>query len=251
MVAVQLDDGSRLPSELVIVGVGIRPNVGLFEGQLTLDKGGIKVNGKMQTSNHSVYAVGDVVSFPIKMYGVYRRLEHVDHARKSAAHAVQAILSPKDTKDYDYMPSFYSRVFTLSWQFYGDNQGTCVLFGDPSSWKFGAYWVHDGKVVGTFLEGGSEEEYVALVRVARDQPEVADVPLLKEQGLEFALGYTPKPAGPIAPIEKTLIESLNEGHMILAAPSISIYQVAAGVAAAVALGGFAYWYGRRRRRRKW
>ncbi|CAM6121817.1 unnamed protein product [Calypogeia fissa] len=246
VVAVQLDDGTRLQSDLVVVGVGIRPNVSLFERQLILDKGGIKVNGKMQTSNSSVYAVGDVVSFPIKMYGDYRKLEHVEHARMSAAHAVQAILAPRDTRDYDYMPSFYSRVFTLSWQFYGDDKGTCILFGDRASKKFGAYWVHKGRVVGTFLEGGSKEEYNALMRVARDQPEVEDLPLLMTQGMDFATLHSSQP---VAPIERTLRDSLTEGHMLLSAPSISIYQVVAGLAAAAVVGGFSYWYSRRGR--KW
>lgn len=36
-----------------------------------------------------VYAVGDVVTFPMKLYGEMRRVEHVDHARKSAEQAVK------------------------------------------------------------------------------------------------------------------------------------------------------------------
>lgn len=36
-----------------------------------------------------VYAVGDVATFPMKLYGEMRRVEHVDHARKSAEQAVK------------------------------------------------------------------------------------------------------------------------------------------------------------------
>lgn len=36
-----------------------------------------------------VYAVGDVATFPMKIYNEMRRVEHVDHARKSAEHAVK------------------------------------------------------------------------------------------------------------------------------------------------------------------
>ena len=64
--------------------------------------------------------------------------------RGSAQHAVRAILGSKDT--YDYLPYFYSREFTLSWQFYGVNEGECVLFGNMDEGKFGAYWVKDSKV---------------------------------------------------------------------------------------------------------
>ena len=49
------------------------------------------------------------------------------------------------TEPYDYLPYFYSRLFNLSWQFYGSSEGDTVFFGDTSS-KFGTYWVKDGKV---------------------------------------------------------------------------------------------------------
>ena len=42
-----------------------------------------------KTSVPNVYAVGDVATFPMKMYGDIRRVEHVDHARKSAEQAVK------------------------------------------------------------------------------------------------------------------------------------------------------------------
>ena len=66
------------------------------------------------------------------------------YCRGSAQHAVRAIFGSKDT--YDYLPYFYSREFTLSWQFYGVNEGECVLFGNMDEGKFGAYWVKDSKV---------------------------------------------------------------------------------------------------------
>jgi monodehydroascorbate reductase (NADH) len=92
--------------------------------------------------------------------------------------------------EYDYLPYFYSRSFDLSWQFYGDNVGEAVLFGDsdPSSAKpkFGSYWIKDGKVVGAFLEGGSADENGAIAKVARAQPAVANVEELKKEGLLFA-----------------------------------------------------------------
>ena len=50
-------------------------------------------------------------------YGqAHTRQEHVTHARNSAKQAVSAIMAPGETKDYDYLPFFYSRIFDLSWQ---------------------------------------------------------------------------------------------------------------------------------------
>lgn len=242
--AVVLKDGTHIEADMVVVGIGIRPNVGLFEGQLTLEKGGIKVNGKMQTSNASVYAVGDVVAFPLKLYKVVRRLEHVDHARRSAAHAVQAIISPERVDEYDYLPFFYSRVFTLSWQFYGDNIGDCVMFGSPSDKKFGAFWVDRGFLVGAFLEGGNKEEYVTLERVARLKPPIKDVEVLARQGLSF-----PFPLKEPQSHSSSLISSVAEkSQTLLEHPPSFALQVTAGIAAAVGISVFAFWYGKKRRR---
>ncbi|XP_074572852.1 monodehydroascorbate reductase 3, cytosolic-like [Curcuma longa] len=191
--AVQLKDGRVLEADIVVVGVGGRPLISLFKGQLEEEKGGIKTDSFFKTSVPDVYAVGDVATFPLKLFGEQRRVEHVDHARKSAEQAVKAIKSAEQgtpIEEYDYLPYFYSRAFDLSWQFYGDNVGDTVLFGDndptSASPKFGTYWIKDGKVVGVFLEHGTPEENSLIAKVARLQPEVQDIQQLGKQGLAFA-----------------------------------------------------------------
>lgn len=190
---VQLKDGRVLEADIVVVGVGGRPLTTLFKGQIEEEKGGIKTDSFFKTSVPDVYAVGDVATFPLKLYGETRRVEHVDHARKSAEQAVKAIISGKEGKtveEYDYLPYFYSRSFDLSWQFYGDNVGDAVVFGDndpaSSSHKFGSYWIKDGKVVGVFLESGSPEENKAIAKVARVQPKAESLDQLSKEGLAFA-----------------------------------------------------------------
>ncbi|XP_021648666.2 monodehydroascorbate reductase 4, peroxisomal isoform X1 [Hevea brasiliensis] len=238
--AVNLRDGSRLPVDMVVVGIGIRPNTSLFEGQLTLEKGGIKVNGRMRTSNSSVYAVGDVAAFPVQLFGETRRLEHVDSARKSARHAVAAIMEPNKTDDFDYLPFFYSRVFTLSWQFYGDNAGEVVHFGDYSGSTIGAYWVSKGHLVGSFLEGGSKEDYEAIAKATKLKPAIEDLTELERQGLGFALtvskNHLTSPTG-----------NVGGSSLILEKP-LYAWHATAGVIVAASVAAFAYWYGRRRRR---
>ncbi|CAI7898689.1 unnamed protein product [Closterium sp. NIES-53] len=231
--SVTLKSGETLEADLVVVGVGARPNVGLFKDQLAFDKGGIKVDARFLSSVPGVYAVGDVATFPMIKYGDERRVEHVDHARKSVQQAVKDVSAagsegsegmyvqrnsqpsfpfypcppsthiPQAIKaaeagekvaDYAYLPYFYSRSFDLSWQFYGDNVGDAVHYGltdgkaaGDGAAKFGAYWVKDGKVVGTFLEGGSADENKAIAKAAQDQPAVASLEALAGEGLGFAL----------------------------------------------------------------
>ena len=154
----------------------------------------------MQSSNTSVYAVGDVAAFPVKMFAETRRLEHVDSARKSARHAVAAIMEPEKTGEFDYLPFFYSRVFTLSWQFYGDNAGEVIHFGDFSGKTFGAYWINKGHLVGSFLEGGTKEQYEAIAKATRLKPAIEDLGELERQGLGFALTASQKPSSSSPPL---------------------------------------------------
>lgn len=104
--------------------------------------------------------------------------------------AIKASEEGKSVEEYDYLPFFYSRSFDLSWQFYGDNVGETVLFGDnnPASPnpKFGSYWIKDGKVVGAFLEGGTPDENKAIANVAKVQPVVLNLDELKIDGLSYA-----------------------------------------------------------------
>ncbi|XP_044479085.1 monodehydroascorbate reductase 4, peroxisomal-like isoform X2 [Mangifera indica] len=242
VVAVNLRDGSRLPVDMVVVGIGIRPNTSLFEGQLTLEKGGIKVNGRLQSSNSSIYAVGDVAAFPLKIFGEIRRLEHVDSARKSARHAVTAIMEPDKTGEFDYLPFFYSRVFALSWQFYGDNAGEVVHYGDFSGNTFGAYWVSKGHLVGSFLEGGTKEEYEAIAKATRLKPAINDLGELERQGLGFALAVSREAVQSPPPADVK-----QSGGLVLERP-LYPWHATAGVILAASVAAFAYWYGRRRRR---
>ena len=52
--------------------------------------------------------------------------------RLTAAHAMAEMLSPGSAGEYDYLPFFYSRVFSLSWQFYGLSEGECLMHGDQN-----------------------------------------------------------------------------------------------------------------------
>ncbi|KAH7546485.1 hypothetical protein FEM48_Zijuj01G0205900 [Ziziphus jujuba var. spinosa] len=183
---VKLKNGEVLQADIVVVGIGARPLTELFEGQVEEEKGGIKTDGLFRTSVQDVYAVGDVATFPMKLYNDMRRVQHVDHARKSAEHAVKATKAREDGKsieEYEYFPFLYSRYFDLSWIFCGDTVGEPVVFVDvqynttrlsPTIPKFGTYWINNGKMVGAFLKGGTAEEIEGIAKIFSLQPEARD-----------------------------------------------------------------------------
>ncbi|KAK4559305.1 hypothetical protein RGQ29_008503 [Quercus rubra] len=191
--AVKLEDGSAIEADTVIIGIGAKPAVGPFERLgLNTNVGGIQVDGQFRTSAPGIFAIGDVAAFPLKMYDRVARVEHVDHARRSAQHCIKALLSAQ-THTYDYLPYFYSRVFEYEgsprkvwWQFFGDNVGETIEIGnfDP---KIATFWVDSGKLKGVLLESGSTEEFELLPKLARGQPSVDKAKLQNASSVEEAL----------------------------------------------------------------
>ncbi|CAM6120762.1 unnamed protein product [Calypogeia fissa] len=175
---VELANGTVLDADTVVVGIGAKPAAGPWlESGLKEALGAIEVDGLFRTSSPGIYAIGDVAAFPLRIYGKRDRVEHVDHARKSATHCVKSLLQ-NGLEEYDYLPFFYSRIFEYPgstrkvwWQFYGTNVGEVTEVGkfDP---KYAAFWVESGRVKGVFLESGSPEEFALLPKLARQQPSI-------------------------------------------------------------------------------
>lgn len=148
----KLATGDVLPCDVVVVGIGARPNTELCPG-LKLDQRGFAVDGLMRTSDPDIFAFGDVCTFPLG--GASARCEHVDHARKSAAQAVKAALGLAP-EPYAYLPYFYSRLFEYTpepivFNFFGDHTGQMSVC--PVEKGIGAIWVKDGAIVGALLMG--------------------------------------------------------------------------------------------------
>lgn len=191
--SVKLEDGSTIETDTVVVGIGAKPAVGPFERVgLNTSVGGIQVDSQFRTKIPGIFAIGDVAAFPLKIYDRVARVEHVDHARRSAQHCAKSILTAQ-SHTYDYLPYFYSRVFEyegsprkLWWQFFGDNVGETIEVGsfDP---KIATFWVDSGKLKGVLLESGNPEEFQLLPKLARSQPTVDITKLRNASSVEEAL----------------------------------------------------------------
>lgn len=158
-VRIELDGEARtLPADMVVAGVGVEPNVDLFENTgLQLDNG-IVVNRFLETSVENVFAAGDIASFPDQIFDRRKRIEHWDNARSQGEHAARVIMGER--KPFVHVPYFFSDVFDKSYEFWGDNSQAdqVVHRGDVDSGSFSVWWFRGDHLVAAFVMDRPERE---------------------------------------------------------------------------------------------
>ncbi|WP_316170601.1 NAD(P)/FAD-dependent oxidoreductase [Bradyrhizobium sp. SZCCHNRI1058] len=145
---VSLSDGRHIPADLVVVGVGVLPNVELAAEAGLQVASGIVADEYLLTSDPHISAIGDCALFVSQRFGGTLRLESVqnatDHARCVAARLTG------DVKPYDGQPWFWSDQGNDKLQIAGLTTGydQVVLRGDPAQKAFSAFCYKEGRLVG-------------------------------------------------------------------------------------------------------
>jgi 3-phenylpropionate/trans-cinnamate dioxygenase ferredoxin reductase subunit len=136
-----------VPASLVVVGVGVLPNVELAEqAGLTVDNG-IVVDACARTTDADIVAAGDCTMHPSPYYGRIR-LESVPNAMEQAK-AAAAALCGKD-KPYHALPWFWSDQYDIKLQIAGLNVGydQVIVRGQRDTGRsFTAFYLKGGKLV--------------------------------------------------------------------------------------------------------
>ncbi len=120
--AVALSDGPQLPADLVIVGVGVLPNVEVAEAAGLAIDNGIAVDASLRTTDPAIMAIGDCASFPTPE-GALVRLESVQNAADQARLVARNIAKPDEAQDYAAVPWFWSDQGDLRLQMAGLTSG--------------------------------------------------------------------------------------------------------------------------------
>jgi 3-phenylpropionate/trans-cinnamate dioxygenase ferredoxin reductase subunit len=145
---VSLSDGRHIPADMVVVGVGVLPNVELAAEAGLPVASGIIVNEQLLTSDPNISAIGDCALFESPRFGAPLRLESVqnatDHARCVAARLTG------DAKTYDGLPWFWSDQGPDKLQIAGLTTGYdhVAVRGDAGQGSFSAFCYKSGQLVG-------------------------------------------------------------------------------------------------------
>jgi NADPH-dependent 2,4-dienoyl-CoA reductase/sulfur reductase-like enzyme len=156
--SVSLSTGVKLDADLVVAGVGVTPVTDLAEAAGLETDNGILVNEFLETGAADVYAAGDTARFQDALSGKRRRLEHWDNAVKQGQYIARRLRGEKEP--FRNIPYFFSDVFDLSYEFWGDADGAerTEYKGDVNSSSFSAWWFKGERVVAAFVMNRPDEE---------------------------------------------------------------------------------------------
>lgn len=146
--AVRLDDGTSIAADLVIVGVGVVPNVELAQDAGLTVQNGIVIDAHGRTDDPHVYAAGDCANHHDVRYDVRVRLECVANALEHAKSIAGAITG--NEKAISALPWFWSDQYDLKLQIAGLSTGydEIVLRGDPEEGRsFACFYYADGRLI--------------------------------------------------------------------------------------------------------
>ncbi|MER9047395.1 FAD-dependent oxidoreductase [Mesorhizobium sp. M0923] len=140
--------GERLPAQMVVIGIGVVPNVELAEAAGIAIANGIRVDQQMRTSVPEILAIGDAASYRHWFTGGDVRLESVQNATDQARLAARTIIGHAD--NYSAVPWFWSDIGDMKLQMVGLIAGgdSHVVLGDVAENKFSIYHYAAGRLLG-------------------------------------------------------------------------------------------------------
>ena len=147
----QTEKGRRIASDMLIVGIGIAPDIALAQAAGLHVADGIVVNELLETSAPGIFAAGDNALFPYRALGKQMRIEHWDNALNQGRWAGRNMAGAREP--FTYMPYFFSDLFEFGYEAVGDANAALETLADwqkENDTGF-IYYLEEGKVRGVMM----------------------------------------------------------------------------------------------------
>jgi 3-phenylpropionate/trans-cinnamate dioxygenase ferredoxin reductase subunit len=144
---VRLATGEDIPADLVLIGIGIVPNIELAAAAGLPVSNGISVNEFLQTADPNIFAIGDCAEYPNEFAGGRVRLESVQNAADQAQCVAAAVAG--HPAPYKSLPWFWTDQFEIKLQMAGISLGhdRIVMRGSSESRKFSVFYFRGEKLI--------------------------------------------------------------------------------------------------------
>jgi 3-phenylpropionate/trans-cinnamate dioxygenase ferredoxin reductase subunit len=162
--------GAELDADMVVVGIGVTPDVMLAKGAGVEigDSGGVKASSRLEASCPDVYAAGDIAEYESVVHGRRLRIEHWDVAFNQGKTAALNMLGRNVS--HEEIPYFYSDLADWSgMEYVGPGTGRTVFRGSMDDGDFTAFYLGDDGVVTAALTVGRSDDLEAARRFIRDK----------------------------------------------------------------------------------
>jgi 3-phenylpropionate/trans-cinnamate dioxygenase ferredoxin reductase subunit len=162
--------GAELDADMVVVGVGVIPDVTLAKaaGVELGESGGVKLSSRLEASCPDVYAAGDIAEYESVVHGRRLRIEHWDVAFNQGKTAAFNMLGRNVS--HEEIPYFYSDLADWSgMEYVGPGKGRPVFRGSMDAGEFTAFYLGDDGVVTAALTVGRSDDLEAARRFIREK----------------------------------------------------------------------------------
>lgn len=152
---IEFSDGSTIDTDLVVMAVGIRPNIELAQKSGIHCEKGIVVNDAMQAFESSIYAVGECVQHRDRCYGLVAPL--FEQARVCASHIAECNTALYEGSITSTKLKVTGVDLFSAGNFKGSDTSEDLVFQDASRGVYKKIVVDSGKIVGSVLYGDTTD----------------------------------------------------------------------------------------------
>jgi 3-phenylpropionate/trans-cinnamate dioxygenase ferredoxin reductase component len=153
---VVLESGEILPTDVVVVGIGVRPSTDWLHDSGVLVEDGVLCDERLCTSVPDIVAAGDVARWPHPLFDERLRVEHWTNAVEQANAAVARLLDGPEVEPFASVPYFWSDQYDVKIQFagrYAPGDDVLLAEGHPEHRRAVVLYGRGGRLTGILALG--------------------------------------------------------------------------------------------------